>query len=188
MLPGKKYTPDDLVRVARRRAWMVIVPFAVISAGTALVARKLPDRYVSQATVLVIPQQVASDIVKPVAASPLDERLRDMNQELQSRTRLERIMDELNLYPEERKKWIMEDVIEQMRKDISVQTVGGDTFQVRYYSDRAVTAQKVAERLAEDFMEENVKNADSLAVNAPRKLVGREDIRQASSMNEWQCV
>ena len=45
-----------------------------------------------------------------------------INQQILSRTRLEQIVLEFDLYAEERKTSIMEDVIEQMRnRDISVQ-------------------------------------------------------------------
>ena len=49
-----------------------------------------------------------------------------ISQQILSRTRLERIIQEFNLYERERKDMIMEDVIEQMRsKDIKVQVIGG---------------------------------------------------------------
>ena len=51
----------------------------------------------------------------------LDARLQAISQQIQSRTRLERIIQELNLYEAERRTMIMEDVIELMRRDISIQ-------------------------------------------------------------------
>ena len=37
MLPGKTYTAKDLLAIARQRYWFVLVPFAVVSAVTAIV-------------------------------------------------------------------------------------------------------------------------------------------------------
>ena len=46
MLPGKTYKPEDLLHILRRRIWFALVPFALIAAVTAAVARKLRDREV----------------------------------------------------------------------------------------------------------------------------------------------
>ena len=45
MLPGKKYKPEDILLLVRKRFWVVLVPFAVVAAATAVVARQLPDQY-----------------------------------------------------------------------------------------------------------------------------------------------
>ena len=43
MLPGKVYRPEDIILILRRRIWFLLVPFAVVAAGTAVVSRRLPD-------------------------------------------------------------------------------------------------------------------------------------------------
>jgi len=37
MLPGKTFTPEDVVDILRRRYWLILVPFAVVSAAVAQV-------------------------------------------------------------------------------------------------------------------------------------------------------
>ena len=44
MVPGKKYTPEDILLILRRRFWLVLIPFAIVSAVTAVYARRLPNR------------------------------------------------------------------------------------------------------------------------------------------------
>ena len=39
MLPGKKYTPEDVLHILKHRIWLVLVPFAVVSAGAAVYVR-----------------------------------------------------------------------------------------------------------------------------------------------------
>jgi hypothetical protein len=51
MLPGKVFRPEDVLRIARKRAWLILVPWALIAASTAVVARKLPDTYRSSALI-----------------------------------------------------------------------------------------------------------------------------------------
>ena len=85
----------------------------------------LPNRYRSETTILIVPQQVPENYVTPTVTTQIEDRLQMISQQILSRTRLERIIQEFNLYERERKDMIMEDVIEQMRsKDIKVQVIG----------------------------------------------------------------
>ncbi len=75
MLPGKKYKPEDLLRLAKKRMWLLLVPFAIVSAGTAAVARKLPDYYQSSTMILVEPQRVPESYVKATVTTRIEDRL-----------------------------------------------------------------------------------------------------------------
>jgi len=94
MLPGKKYTPEDVLKILRKRFWIVVVPWAIVAAGVAGMARKLPDMYKSQAKIQVIPPQVPNSIVQTVAPVSFDQRLQATSQSILSRTRLENIIRE----------------------------------------------------------------------------------------------
>src|SRR5687767_6235257 len=107
MLPGKKYRPEDYLEILWRRKWFVIVPFVIITLGTVIGTQFLPNRYRSDAQILIVPQQVPEDYVQSTVTTSLDQRLQAISQQIQSRTRLERIIQDLNLYPEERKTMIM---------------------------------------------------------------------------------
>ena len=172
MLPGKKYTPEDVVRLAWRRKWLILLPFVVVSIGTALVAHNLPDRYRSDALILVKPQQVPESYVKPAVTTPIEDRLAAISQRILSRTRLEAIVNEFNLYSRERgrERRLMEDVIDQMRKDIEVQPVKGDAFRVSYVSPEPKIAMKVADRLAGAFKDESLTDRTSEADNTTNFL------------------
>ena len=71
MLPGKKYRPEDVLAILRKRFWLLIVPFAVVSALTAAVARKWPDSYKSEAVIRVTQLQTAAHFrLSPVRGCP----------------------------------------------------------------------------------------------------------------------
>ncbi len=124
MLPGKKYKPEDILQILRKRIWLVLVPFAVVSAATAVVARKLPDRYRSDTLILVVPQRVPEAYVKSTVTTRIEDRLQSISQQILSRTRLERVIQDFNLYAEERKTGIMEDIVDRMRtQEIKVDVV-----------------------------------------------------------------
>lgn len=164
MLPGKKYKPEDILAILRSRFWVLVVPFAVISSVTAAVARKLPDSWRSEAIIQVAPQRVPTDFVKPTVSTTIEERLQAISQQILSRTRLERLIQDFNLYPEERKNGIMEDVVAKMRtRDIEIRIIQGYTFKVSYTGDTPRTTLKVAEQLATFFIEESLRDRTNLA-------------------------
>lgn len=163
MIPGKKYGPEDFLRMVWQRRWVVVLPFLLASLGTAIVAYRMPNRFRSSTTVLIVPQRVPENYVPPTVTARLEDRLQMISQQILSRTRLERIVQEFNLYERERKEMIMEDIIEQMRnKDIRVNIVQGrsrrddaSAFTVSFESNNARTAMLVADRIASLFMQEN---------------------------------
>lgn len=179
MLPGKRYTPQEVLGVLRWRIWLLVVPFAVISAATAIYARRLPDRYRSEAVILVVPQQVPESYVKSTVTTRIEDRLDSIQQQILSRTRLERIIEEMNLYPAERRTGIMEDVVEQMRKDMAVQVVRGDAFKVSYEGTDPRLIAKVTDRLASLFIEESLQDRTALTEGTTEFLEGQlEDARR----------
>src|SRR5205814_1809454 len=96
-----------------------------------------------------------------------------------SRTRLESVIQDFNLYPAARRTAIMEDVVERMRNDIDVQVVKGDAFRVGFTSDDPRTAMRVAERLASLFIEQNLRDRELLAEGTNQFLEAQvEDARR----------
>jgi polysaccharide chain length determinant protein (PEP-CTERM system associated) len=163
VLPGKKYTLDDVVRIGWRRKWLIVVPFVLVAGATATVAHFLPNKYRSDTLILVVPQRVPESYVRSTVTTRIEDRLQSMREQILSRTRLERIILDNNLYPDERRTGIMQDVVEQMRKDIDVAVIKGDAFRVSYVGREPHTVMKTTERLASLFIEENKHDRESLA-------------------------
>ena len=179
MLPGKKYTPDDILLILRRRYWLLLLPLAVVSALTAIAARVLPDLY---------PFRNVDSGRAPARAGELhqvnghgeDRRPAaiDLAADPQSH-RLERVIQDFNLYAAQRRNGIMEDIVENMRSDISVQVVKGDAFRVSYVGRDPRTVMKVTERLAGLFIEENLRDREVLAEGTNQFLEAQlEDARR----------
>ena len=107
MLPGKTYTPEDFARILWRHRWSVLLPFFLITVGTAVGAHFLPDEFRSETVILVVPQQVPESYVRSTVTTRIEDRLQSISQQILSRTRLERIVQDLNLYQKERRTGIM---------------------------------------------------------------------------------
>jgi len=173
VLPGKKFTPEGVLRILWRRKWLVALPFAVVSLGTAGVASRLPERFRADTLILITPQRVPDAYVRSTVSNPNDrepttmqERLAPIRQQVLSRSRLERIIVDLNLYPRERATSTMQDIVERMRtKDIEVITTfrGGDSFQIAFtYGDRRL-ARDVVDKLAAEFIDASNQERTSFA-------------------------
>lgn len=156
MLPGKVYSPEDILRIVRRRMWLILVPIALFAAGMAVYARKLPDYYRAETVILVVPQRVPESFVRTTVTSRLGDRLRTISPTIQSRTRLETIIRDLDLYRDERRVMPMEDVVAMMQASINVETIREDAFIVRYVGRDPRKVMEVTNRLASLYINESV--------------------------------
>jgi len=168
VLPGKKVTPADVFRVLRQRKWLIVPPFVIGTALSVLVVRRIPQQYRSETLIMVVPQRVPDSYVKATDSTRIEERLPSISEQIQSRSRLERIITDFHLYKEERARGVMEDVVQRMRANITVKLEGkapSESFRVSYVSVDASTAQKVTERLASWYIEENLRDREHLAAS-----------------------
>jgi polysaccharide chain length determinant protein (PEP-CTERM system associated) len=169
VIPGKKYKPEDFLEIAWRRRWYIVVPFVAIAIGTFAVVQLLPYRWQSSALLAVVPQRVPENIVRSTVSSRLDERLAQYAQVILSRTNLERIIQEFDLYPDDRRRLLMEDIVETMRtRDIRfnpgrARNSDSASFSVSFEYTDPRTAMLVAERVASLFIRESVQDRSVLA-------------------------
>jgi len=187
MIPGKQYSPEIILDILRRRKWLIAIPAVVIATVASLVTHYLPNRYHADSLILVVPQRVPESYVRSAVTTRIDERLQAISQQILSRTRLERIIQDFNLYADRRKTDLMEDIVERMRRDIDVDIVKGDAFRVGFTADDPRVAMKVTERLAAFFIDENLRDREALAENTNQFLESQlEDARRKLVENEKQ--
>jgi polysaccharide biosynthesis transport protein len=144
--------------------WILLgtILFAVL--GTAFLLY-LPDHYKASTTILVDPQKVPEKYVSPTVSSDPAQRLSTITQEVLSSTRLQQIIDQLNLYPELRGKMSREEIIETMRQFITINVKQGSSsglssFTIEYEGHNAQQVATVTNELAASFIEWNVKSRE----------------------------
>jgi polysaccharide chain length determinant protein (PEP-CTERM system associated) len=150
-----------LLDVWSRRKWLGIVVFAATLVAGVTAARYVPNVYEATATVLV--EEPQTDLA---AASRLDRRLQQITQEIQSRARLEQLIQAYGLYPQLRRRYPAEIAVQRMRRDIRTEfkappVAGGAAstlaFAITYRAAKAETTARVANALAAFYLEEDVK-------------------------------
>jgi polysaccharide chain length determinant protein (PEP-CTERM system associated) len=179
MIPGKKYSPEDVLRLVWRRRWLIAIPCVLAGLGAAAWARFQPDLYRSETLILVVPQRVPDNYVRSTVTTRLQDRLQSINAQILSRTRLERIILDFDLYPEMRRTNFMETVVDVMRRNINPQIVKGDSFRISYVSTDPHQAMRVTERLASLYIDESLKDREVLAEGTNQFLESQlQDARQ----------
>ncbi|MDP2390080.1 MAG: hypothetical protein Q8N52_07115, partial [Acidobacteriota bacterium] len=187
MIPGKQYSFDTLVQIARRRKWLIVLPALLIAGAGAAIVHQWPNSYRSETLILVVPQRVPESYVRSTVTARIEDRLQTISQQIMSRTRLEQIVQDFNLYQKERaEKQLMEDIVERMRtKDIGIDIVKGDAFRVSYNADDPRTAMRVTERLASLFIDESLRDREVLAEGTNQFLATQlDEARRQLVLNE----
>ena len=179
MIPGRKYTPEDILRLAWYHKWLIIAGVVVFATAAAVVAKRLPNEFRSETLILVIPQRIPDSYVRSTVTMRIEERLRSLSQEIFSRTRLETVISEFDLYPELRKTRPMESVVEYMRTKIVVDTVRDDAFKITYTAGAPRTAMIVTDRLASMFIDENTHDRSVMADSTNQFLESQLDDSRA---------
>ena len=151
----------------------MLVPTMVVSITVFLVSSRLPKLYKSETLVLVDPQKVPTDYVRPTISGDVSDRLQTISQEILSRTRLQKIIDQFGLYKDQ-KNLVQEDIVEMMRKDITLEIVvdprarpgtGVGGFKISYAGATPTLAQQVTRQIASLFIEENLKVREQQATD-----------------------
>lgn len=160
----RELTPADYIAMLRRR-WILILVLTVIGPPLAYgVSKFLPSRYVSQTLVLVQQQSVSKDLVPQVDTTDVSQELASMRQQVTSRTRLEPVIHQFDLYASDVNKVSMEVLVARLQGAIEVTPVqamaetradGLPGFTVAVTLDTAEHAQQVCAAVTSMFIEEH---------------------------------
>lgn len=165
MIPGKRYTPDDILRAAWRRRWWIAIPMGLVTIGAVIASLIAPERYKAEALVQVLPQAVPDAVVQSTVGNRfrMEERLATIQRAVLTRPRLQKIIEDFNLYEKMRKSTEMENVLDQMGKDTVWEAVDQEIFRVGYIANTPKLAYDVSNRLTGLFFEESTRNREGLA-------------------------
>lgn len=165
-------------RMLWNRRWLVVAIWAAVSAISFLVVHHLPAVYQAEALVLVDPQKIPESMVSSTVKEDIVDRLALISQEIMSRTRLIKIIQDFDLYKEERKRLTQEEVVDKMRQDITVKVqknwAGGRmasavpagrmaAFLLGYEGNNPAVVTKVTNQLAGLYVSENIRSRENQA-------------------------
>ncbi len=168
--PASSINLELILGSFKRRRWWVLISAAVVALLTLAVLSVLPKRYTSEATLVVVQQQVPERYVTPTSTTDIAEALDATTHEVLSRTQLLDIIGEFDLYPQDRGKLSPEELEAKMRKQIVIDPIvtrpedkNIDGFKISFVADSPRKAQAVANRLTSLFIEQNLESREHQA-------------------------
>ena len=176
---------EKLVKLVVRRRWWILVATGFTTLATIAVLLMLPNRYKSEAILLVVQQQVPERYVTPTTTTDIASALDAMTQEVLSRTRLLAIMDTYNLFAKERQRMAPENVIALMRRSIDLQPLDlgahrdFNAFKISFTAGDPHLAQEITSKLTSLFIQENLKTREDQANTTTNFL--RAELESAKS-------
>lgn len=158
--------------VLRRRHIYFLIPFFLtwlIVWGASWI---LPPMYKSSTTILVEQATMPENYVAPNVNEDLQAQLQSITQQILSGSRLQIIIDKLNLYP--KPSFWTPDRVSRMRKDIKVELVRDvrnnaiTAFKVSYSAPDPQTAQAVTTELTNLFISENQRVREEQSIGTTK--------------------
>lgn len=161
----------------RHRSWVIGPTFAGLVIAV-VVAYFMPDVYVSSAAMQIRPSAISSTLMPTAISNQMSQRLQELNLEILGRDNLINLIQspKLNLYPKERQRYSVEDVVEDtFRRHVhivpyeSTGANGAQAFHIVFeYPDRYVAKALVGELVAQyqaknvTFQQQNTNAATTL--------------------------
>ncbi len=168
MVGDNPISVSDIKRILRRWWWIVPITTVFFGGLGTLAALVLPKKYMSQTMVLVEQPTVSDKIVAPVINEDLSRRLESMQQQILSRSRLQPVIEKLNLYPDQRGKAHMEDLVDSLRSGVKItplEPMAGTQnrqfpgFYINVTFNNGQLAQQICSEITSMFLAENAKEA-----------------------------
>ena len=167
----KTLSPADILQIIKYRKWGLILPFIAVFLISGIIALVLPAYFRSTATILIEEQEIPQDFVIETVTSYVEKRLQTINQRIMSIGTMVDIIKQFNLYQEMQDSYTMEEIVDQMRSDIDMQSIDADVidrktgrptkatiaFTLSYQGKNADTVLKVANTLVSLYLKENVE-------------------------------
>lgn len=172
MVRNGEFGIDDVRRVIQRYWWIIPICIVVCGALGLSAAALLPKKYTSQTLVLVAKPTVPTEYVKPVVTEDLNRRLASMKEQILSRSRLEPVIEKLDLYHKDRNQVHMEELVDRLRKTIEISPLAAMAgtedrsmpgFSVSVTFDEALLAQQICSSITSMFMEQNASALEQQA-------------------------
>jgi polysaccharide chain length determinant protein (PEP-CTERM system associated) len=181
-MPEPLETEDDIGQMLQRlwltvvrRRWWILSAVCSVTFSTILVVSLLPDRFQSDATLLVVQQQVPQRYVFPTTTASIADALEAMTHEILSRKRLLAMIEEVGLYEHEKKYLVPEELVSKILKNIDIEPLEKkqqdfNSFKISFSADAPRTAQRVTSTLVSLFIQENLKSREEQATTTTNFL------------------
>ncbi len=154
----------------RRKYWIIISVLLTLLAGL-FYGLATPKMYQGETLILVVPQKVPNNYVQSIVSESIQERLQTIRQQVTSRTNLEKIIDENQLFKDlDERNVSVQDKVDLFRNRIGISVSRGSSFSISFQYEDPRKAMDITNRLASNFITENLKIRESQAIGTSEFL------------------
>ncbi len=183
-------TPQDYLALAMRRKWHFLLPALAVFLLTSTIAFLLPSVYRSAAVVLIEEPDVPRELVFSTITSYADQRLQTIYHRATTTQNLMQIINKFDLYPDAREVLPVTEVVDAMRKNVSMDLISADVidpktgrpgqatiaFSLAFEHDNPAVTQKVANELVTLYLGENIRTRQEKAAETSTFLDNEADL------------
>ena len=160
---------DHYINLMFKHRWLIIIPLCLSMTVGIYLAITLPKIFEASTLIMIEPQSVPSNFVKSIVSTDVDSRISTIQEEILSRTNLEKIIDKFDLFSDPGPQdMFMENKVASLRSRIEVGVSrsrrGPNTFLISFKDANPETAMKIANGLATLFIDENLKIREAQAL------------------------
>ena len=167
MKSANAMSPNDIIDIAIRRRWLILIPLFFALIYGIYYAFTAPKIYEATTLVMVEPQRVPEDYVRPAVTEGAEAMLGTLLQQITSRTNLEHIINEFGLMSDNNPNGLMEDVIGNLKANIKVDVTlnrrSADTFSISYRGEDPQLVMDITNALAGNYINASFKDRESQA-------------------------
>jgi uncharacterized protein involved in exopolysaccharide biosynthesis len=163
----------DMIR-RRKKGFMII--FLLLFFTGLTIALALPPVYKAEALIRINDQEVSEGLAKLTTSDYVEQRIEKINQRVLSYPRLEEIIEEFNLYSQGKNQVNVSESVGKFRENIHMDAVvsemqskpGGKdlsftlAFNLSFEGEDPETVQKVTDKLANLYIEEDIKRTENV--------------------------
>jgi uncharacterized protein involved in exopolysaccharide biosynthesis len=160
---------QDYLAIVVRRRWFFVAPLLAVVAVAMIVGMFLPRIYRAETTLLIQDPKIMNPLIQGMAVStPVQTRMRVVQEELLGWTSLSRLVHELGLDRKAKSQLAFESIVRGLRRDISVSTRGGSLIRLTYRNENPELAQRVLNTITNIYIQRNVESQTAEAETAIR--------------------
>lgn len=185
---------EDLLNITtllsslRRRWWIPVLCLVAGATASMGIGRRLPRVYRASTLVLVEPQKIPVAYVRPTVTTTIEDRLRSLQQQITSRSRVERVIKDLNLFEDLRETVALESLVGRIATRIQLDLRGGNTFRIIFTGTDPKMVADVANKVADLVIEDNSRARQQEAQSTSKFLEKELELVRIQLENEEAAI
>ncbi len=190
---------DHFFGIARRRWVLIGLIGGLVFSIAAMLALLLPPVYRSMATILIIEQEIPTDLIRSTVTIYADQQIERIKAKVLTRSQLLPIIKEHNLYPDLLTRKNSTAVLEEFLQNIAIEMVSADVvdkqtgrptqatiaFTLSFEGPTPESTQRIANELTSLFLSENLKNREQ-QVHETTAFLKQESGKLSNSLGQLE--